>query len=147
MLGLSCGRQDILCSLQDLSSPTRDPMSPALDGGFLTTGPSGKSWEAERVLRYNNTEDFLGGSDGKESTCNADSIPGSGRSPGEGNGNPLQYSCLENFMDRRAWQTTYSPWDFKEPDITEGLTLSNSINIYNYLLSAYCMLLTKPGTS
>ena len=31
------------------------------------------------------------------------SIPGSGRSPGEGNGNPLQYSCLENFMDRRAW--------------------------------------------
>ena len=36
----------------------------------------------------------------------ADSIPGSGRSPGEGNGNPLQYSCLENPMDRRAWQDT-----------------------------------------
>ena len=35
-----------------------------------------------------------------------DSIPGSGRSPGEGNGNPLQYSCLENPMDRRAWQDT-----------------------------------------
>ena len=34
------------------------------------------------------------------------SIPGSGRSPGEGNGNPLQYSCLENPMDRGAWQTT-----------------------------------------
>ena len=33
-------------------------------------------------------------------------IPGSGRSPGEGNGNPLQYSCLENSMDRRAWQAT-----------------------------------------
>ena len=33
-------------------------------------------------------------------------IPGSGRSPGEGNGNPLQYSCLENPMDRDAWQTT-----------------------------------------
>ena len=35
-----------------------------------------------------------------------DSIPGSGRSPGGGNGNPLQYSCLENPMDRRAWQAT-----------------------------------------
>ena len=43
---------------------------------------------------------------GKESACNAGdlgSIPGSGRSPGEGNGNPLQYSCLENPMDREAW--------------------------------------------
>ena len=47
------------------------------------------------------------GSDSKESTCNAgDSclIPGSGRSPGEGNGNPLQYSYLENSIDRGAWQ-------------------------------------------
>ena len=50
--------------------------------------------------------DVTGGSDGKASACNAGdlgSIPGSGRSPGEGNGNPLQYSCLENFMDRGAW--------------------------------------------
>ena len=42
----------------------------------------------------------------KVSACNAEdpgSIPGSGRSPGEGNGNPLQYSCLENPMDREAW--------------------------------------------
>ena len=49
---------------------------------------------------------FPGGSDGKASAYNAgdpDSIPGSGRSPGEGNGNPLQYSCLENPMDRGAW--------------------------------------------
>ena len=37
------------------------------------------------------------------------SIPGLGRSPGEGNGSPLQYSCLENPMDRGAWQNTYSP--------------------------------------
>ena len=52
---------------------------------------------------------FPGGSDGKESACNAGdlgSIPGSGRSPKEGDGNPLQYSCLENSMDRGAWQTT-----------------------------------------
>ena len=49
---------------------------------------------------------FPGGSDGKESACNAGdpgSIPGSGRFPGEGNGYPLHYSCLENLMDRGAW--------------------------------------------
>ena len=50
---------------------------------------------------------FPGGSESKESACNArdpSSIPGLRRSPGEGNGNPFQYSCLENSMDRRAWQ-------------------------------------------
>ena len=44
----------------------------------------------------------------QEFTCNAEdpgSIPGSGRYPGKGNGNPLQYSCLKNFMDRGVWQT------------------------------------------
>ena len=47
---------------------------------------------------------FPGGSDGKQSAGNAGGlIPGWGRSPGEGNGNPLQCSCLENPMDRRAW--------------------------------------------
>ena len=48
---------------------------------------------------------YIGGSDGKASACNvgdAGLIPGSGRSPGEGNGNPLQHSCLENPMDRGA---------------------------------------------
>ena len=52
---------------------------------------------------------FPGGSDGKESTCNVGDpglILGSGRSPGEGTGNPLQYSCLENPLDRGAWQAT-----------------------------------------
>ena len=52
---------------------------------------------------------FPGGSDGKESTCNAgDSglMPGTGRTPGERNGYPLQYSCLENSMDKGAWQAT-----------------------------------------
>ena len=50
-----------------------------------------------------------GGSDGKESACNTRDpglIPRLGRSPGEGNGNPLQDSCLENSMDRGAWQAT-----------------------------------------
>ena len=52
---------------------------------------------------------FPGGLDSKESTCNAGDpglTPGSGRSPGEGNGYPLQYSCLENTMDREAWRAT-----------------------------------------
>ena len=52
-----------------------------------------------------------GGSDGKESLWDAgdvSSVPGLGRSPGEGDGNPLQYSCLENSMDRRAsWATAH----------------------------------------
>ena len=50
---------------------------------------------------------FPSGSDGKESPCNAGdpgSIPESGRFLGEGNGNPLQYSCLENSVDREVWQ-------------------------------------------
>ena len=57
--------------------------------------------------------DFPGGASGKEPICHCgrhrhmDSIPGSGRSPGEGHGNPLQYSCLENPMDRGAWQATF----------------------------------------
>ena len=52
---------------------------------------------------------FPGGSDGKQSTCNAGDpglIPGLGRSPGEGNSNLLQYSCLDNPMDRGAWWAT-----------------------------------------
>ena len=58
---------------------------------------------------------FSNGSVGKESACNAEDarntglIPGSGRSSGEGNGNPPQYSCLKISVDRGAWQATYSP--------------------------------------
>ena len=63
------------------------------------------------VLAYHFCLSLLlpGGSHGKESACSAGdpgSIPGSGRSPGEGNGNPLQYPCLENPTDRGAWQAT-----------------------------------------
>ena len=78
--------------------------------------------EVDKMLRYDH--DFLldglavtehkakplgltSGSDGKESPCKAadpGSIPGLRRSPSEGNGNPLQYSCLENSMDRGTWQ-------------------------------------------
>ena len=68
------------------------------------------------------TQGFPGGSDSKESACNAgdpDFIPGSGRSPGKGNGNPLQYSCLENYMDRGAWWTTVH--GVRESDMTARL--------------------------
>ena len=64
---------------------------------------------------------FPGGSDNKESACNAgdwDSIPGSGRSPGERNGSPRQYSCLENSMGRGA-PVGYSPRGCKELDTNE----------------------------
>ena len=56
-------------------------------------------------LRKFGDGELLGGSDSEESTCNVGDlglIPGLGRSPGEENGNPLQYSCLENSMDRGA---------------------------------------------
>ena len=64
-----------------------------------------KSWR--RLSNF--TMDFPGGSDDKASAYNAGDlglIPGSGRSPGEGNGNPLQYSCLENPMDGGVWWAT-----------------------------------------
>ena len=60
-------------------------------------------------LEFLNTLGFPGGSDSKASAHNAGDlglIPGLGRSPGEGNGNPLQYSCLENSMDGGAWWAT-----------------------------------------
>ena len=65
---------------------------------------------------------ILGGSDSKESTCNAgDTNPGFGRSSKEGNGKPLQDSCLKNSMDRGAWWG-YSPWGCRESYTTELLT-------------------------
>ena len=72
---------------------------------------------------------FPDGLDGKESTCNASdpgSIPGSGRSPGGGNDNPLQYSCLENSLDRGAWQATYNPWDHTTHGVTKNRTQLNN---------------------
>ena len=67
-----------------------------------------------------NGMDFPGSSDGKESACNAGDlglISGSGKLPGGGNGNPLQYTCLENPMDRGAWLATI--YGVTESDTTE----------------------------
>ena len=67
---------------------------------------------------------FPGISNGRESACNAgdlDLISKLGRSAGEGNGNPLQYSCLENSSGQRSL-LGYSPWGCKESDIAERLT-------------------------
>ena len=65
--------------------------------------------ESNLNLIINDYISFKSASDSKACACTAGdlgSIPGLGRSPGEGNGNPLQYSCLENLMDRGAWKAT-----------------------------------------
>ena len=72
-------------------------------GSLLATVLSPKNYQ---LISSSNFTDFPGGSNSKESAYNAGDpglIPGSGRSPGEGNSNPFQYSCLENPMDRGAW--------------------------------------------
>ena len=75
---------------------------------------------------------FPGGANGKESTCQCrsardkGSIPGLGRSLGEGNSYPLQYSCLGDPVDTGAWWV-YSPWGRKEPDMTEHGPIHRSI--------------------
>ena len=86
---------------------------------------------AKSQTRLSNLQGFPDSSDGKESACNAGD-PGSiiwmAGSPGEWNGNPLQYFCLENFMEHamEACQRSlacYSPWGHKELDTAEQLTL------------------------
>ena len=71
--------------------------------------PLSEDSKTELTGCYRVTSGFPGSTDGKESTCiggDLGSIPGLGRSPGKGNGNALQYSCLENAMDRGAWWAT-----------------------------------------
>ena len=73
---------------------------------------------------------FPGGSEVKVSACNAGdlgSIPGSGRSPGEGNGNPVQYSCLENPMDRGArWAAVHG--------VTKSQTQLSDFTLFHFIL-------------
>ena len=80
---------------------------------------------------------------GKESTCNAEdtgdvgSVPGWGRFPGGGHGNPLQYSCLENPHGQRSL-AGYSPWDPKELDMTECTHTQRKASSVR-AVNSYCM--------
>ena len=89
--------------------------------------------------------DFPGGSNGKVSACSVGdpgSIPGLGRSPGEGNANPLQYSCLENPMDGEACRLQsmvgYSLWGCKEWHMTEWLHFHFIYFNWRLITSQYC---------
>ena len=85
-----------------------------------------KCWSADDWFKRMWYMDFPGGSAGKEFTCNAGdlgSIPGLGRSRGEGNGFPLQYSGVENSMD-------HSPWSHKESNMTEILHFHFSLSLW-----------------
>ena len=89
---------------------------------FHLSGQDSEAFYLVKTIKLNGS--FPGGSDSKESACNAGdlcSIPGLGKSPGEGNGNPLQNSCLKNSMDRGAWQATVH-W-VTESGMTERLSL------------------------
>ena len=95
-----------------LPHPGIEPESLALQADSLPTEPPGKPYISIDlnicIYVYINIG-FPSDSVGKETTCNAGdsgSISGCRRSPGEGNGSPLEYSCLENPMDRGAWQVT-----------------------------------------
>ena len=79
---------------------------------------------------------FPGGSEVKASACNAGdsgSIPELGRSPGEGNGNPLQYSCLENPMERGAWQATVHGVAKSRTRLSNFTTFTLGFSTYNIL--------------
>ena len=96
---------DAISSSRGSSRPRIKPAPPALTGRLFITEPTWKPIYKHTYIHMG----FPHSSVSKESACNAGHlglIPGLGRSPGEGNGNPLQYSCLENSMDSRAWQAT-----------------------------------------
>ena len=76
--------------------------------------------------------DFSVGSHGKESACKAvdpGSMPELGRFPGEGNGNPLQYSCLENPMDRGAWQATVNGVAKSQTQLSHQTTSTELVSV------------------
>ena len=88
--------------------PTRDKIDQSLEVQIV--GYSDIKSQGHPNLKWDIvSHGFPAGSNGKESACNAgdpDLIPELGKSPGEKNGNPLQYSCVKNSMDRGAWQAT-----------------------------------------
>ena len=96
----------------------------SLFGGFNMYSQLAQGKQGRNCYLLLKPQGFPGGSDGKASVCNAGDlglIPGLGRSPGEGNGNPLQYSCLENPTESHGQRSLVgcSPWGRKESDTTE----------------------------
>ena len=94
----------------------------------LSSDPSPAGSGRVSLDKLNHLLDYRGGSNGKESACSGGglgSIPGSERSPGEGNGNPLQYSCLKN-PHGQGNLVGYIPRGHKESDMTEQLTYFHS---------------------
>ena len=97
---------DSMLKSRDITLPTKICLVKAMV--FPVVMHECESWTIKKAehRRIDAFELWYDGSDGKASACNVvdlGSTPGSGRSPGEENGNPLQYSCLENPMDRGAW--------------------------------------------
>ena len=108
-------------------------MRASLSARFQYPGTTALEVEWHRLLSSDMGDEVLGfpwWTSGKESACNAGdqgSTPGLGKSPGEGNGNPLQYSCLENPGDRGAWRATVhrvAKSQTRLSDITHSLTHS-----------------------
>ena len=132
----------------DLPNPRITPASlasPAVAGRFFTSAPPGKpngllSHKEKKLSPFESVSPhiffffhmgFPGGSEVKVSASNVGdwrSIPGSRRSPGEGNGNPLQHSCLKSHGRRSL--IGYSPWGRKESDTTERLHTLAQITYY-----------------
>ena len=120
-----------------LPNPGIELVSPAMQVNSLPSEPPGKSMNAvvgiypfspisTKAAVYGIWSPLIGGSDSKESVCSVGDlvwIPGLGRSPGGGHGNPLQYSCLENPHGQRIL-VGYSPRGRKESDTTEPLSSS-----------------------
>ena len=93
--------------------------------------------------------DFPGGSEGKQFICNVeDPVPGSGRSPGEGNGYPLQSSCLENPMDRGTWGATVhgvtksqiqlSTHTHSQPALESGAQMQYLLYLWKNFIQSFC---------
>ena len=84
---------------------------------------------------------FPDGSDGKEYACDARNlglIPGSGRSPGEGNGNPLQYPCLENQMGGGAWQSAVHRLAKSQTCLSDFIFKANTLKIHAAVTRRSC---------
>ena len=94
--------------------------------------PYVKIYPSALLIKTEQNDCFAGGSDGKESACNAGdlgSIPGLGRHLGEGNGNPFQFSCLENPVDRGSWRAAVY-------GVTKSRTQLSEFRVYIYMAAS-----------